>query len=130
VAAVAAGFLRRDAFLLNPPGRASGYQQSWHNDGHDMAAGVIYVTSVVAPLLLARRFRDDPAWAPLVPAAIASSGASVALMTVFATDVDRSFNGIVQRVMVTVPQAFMAVLAVRALRNQPAGATARARPTR
>jgi len=36
----------------------------------------------------------------------------------------------VQRVMVTVPQAFMAVLAVRALRNQPAGATARARPTR
>jgi hypothetical protein len=43
-------------------------------------------------------------------------------MAVFATDVDRSFNGIVQRVMVTVPQAFMAALAVRALRSQPAAA--------
>ena len=57
-----------------------------------------------------------------MPAALASSGASVALMAVFATDVDRSFNGIVQRVMVTVPQAFMAALAVRALRSQPAAA--------
>ena len=106
------------------------YQQSWHNDGHDLAAGVIYATSVLAPLFLARRFRDDPAWAPLVPAALASSGASVVLMVVFATDVDRSFNGIVQRVMVTVPQAFMAALAVRALRPPPAVATVPARPTR
>jgi hypothetical protein len=128
-AAVAAGLLRRDAFLLHPPGRPPDYRQSWHNDGHDMAAGVIYVTTVVAPLLLARRFRDDPAWAPLVPAALASSGASLALMAVFATDVDRSYSGIVQRLMVTVPQAFMAALAVRALRHQPAGATAPARRT-
>ena len=127
VAAVAAGFLRRDAFLLNPPGRAPGYEQSWPNDGHDLAAGVIYVTSVLTPLLLARRFRDDPTWAPLVPASLACSGASVALMAVFATDVDRPFNGIVQRVMVTVPLAFMAALAVRALRSQPAAARVPAR---
>ncbi len=126
VAAVAAGFLRRDAFLLSPPGRDPAYQQSWHNDGHDLAAGVIYATSVLAPLLLARRFRTDPAWSPLVPAALASSGASVVLMVVFATDVDRPFNGIVQRVMVTVPQAFMAALAVRALRTPPDGATVQA----
>jgi Protein of unknown function (DUF998) len=127
-AAIAAGFLRRDTFLLSPPGRDPAYQQSWHNDGHDLAAGVIYATSVLAPLLLARRFRHDPAWAPLVPAALASSGASVMLMVVFATDVDRSYNGIVQRIMVTVPQAFMAALAVRALRPPPAVATVPARP--
>ena len=112
-AAVAAGFLRRDAFLLNPPARPSGYVQSWHNDGHDIAAGVIYVSTVAAPLLLARRFRRDPQWASLVPVAIASSAASVVLMAAFATDVDRHGNGIVQRVMVTLPQALMAVLAVR-----------------
>jgi len=112
-AAVAAGFLRRDAVLLNPPGRPDGYVQSWHNDGHDIAAGVIYVSTVVAPLLLARRFRRDPQWASLVPVAIASSAVSVALMAIFATDVDRHGNGIVQRVMVTLPQALMAVLAVR-----------------
>jgi hypothetical protein len=129
-AAVAAGFLRRDAFLLAPPDRVAGYSQSWHNDGHDIAAGVIYVSTVVAPLLLARRFRDDPAWSDLVPVALASSGISLALMAVFATDVDRSFNGIVQRVMVSVPQGLMAILAVRALRRPPAAATARARPRR
>ena len=112
-AAVAAGFLRRDAVLLNPPGRPDGYVQSWHNDGHDLAAGVIYASTVVAPLLLAHRFRRDPQWAPLVPLALASSAVSVALMAIFATDVDRHGNGIVQRVMVTLPQALMAVLAVR-----------------
>jgi hypothetical protein len=112
-AAVAAGLLRRDAVLLNPPGRPAGYVQSWHNDGHDFAAGVIYVSTVAAPLLLARRFRRDPQWASLVPLAIASSALSVVLMAIFATDVDRHGNGIVQRVMVTVPQALMAALAVR-----------------
>ena len=119
VAAVAAGFLRRDTFLLSPPGRDAAYEQSWHNDGHDLAATVIYATSVLAPLFLARRFRKDPAWAPL--------DASVVLMVAFATDVDRSYNGIVQRIMVTVPQAFMAALAVRALRPPPVVATAPAR---
>jgi hypothetical protein len=123
VAAAAAGFLRRDAYLLSPPGRDPAYRQSWHNDGHDLAAGVIYASSVLAPLLLARRFRNDPVWAPLVPIALASSGASVVLMAVFATDVDRHLNGIVQRVMVSVPQAFMAALAVRALQHPPDGAT-------
>jgi hypothetical protein len=112
-AAVAAGLLRRDAFLLNPPGRPDGYGQSWHNDGHDLAAGVIYVSTVAAPLLLARRFRRDPQWTSLVPIALASSAASVVLMVIFATDVDRHGNGIVQRVMVTLPQALMAALAVR-----------------
>jgi hypothetical protein len=112
-AAVAAGFLRRDAVLLHPPGRPSGFEQSWHNDGHDLAAGIIYVTTAAAPLLLARRFRNDPQWRGLVPAAVASSVASVVLMVIFATDVDRHGNGIVQRVMVTLPQVLMAGLAVR-----------------
>ncbi len=124
VAAVAAGLLRRDAFLLNPPGRVDGYAQSWHNDGHDISAGVIYVSTVLAPLLLARRFRGDAEWRGLVPAAIASSVVSTVLMGVFATDVDRHGNGIVQRVMVTLPQAFMAALALRVLR-----ATDPARPS-
>ncbi len=127
---IAAGFLRRDTVLLNPPGRPDDYRQSWHNDGHDLAAGVIYTTSVLAPLALALRFRRDPAWAGLVPGAVASSAASVALMAAFATDVDRPFNGVVQRVMVTVPQAFMALLAVRVLRSAPWWGGARRPPRR
>jgi hypothetical protein len=125
-AGIAAGFLRRDTYLLNPPDRPDDYRQSWHNDGHDLAAGVIYSTSVLAPLVLAHRFRHDPAWSGLVPGAVASSIASVVLMGAFATDVDRAYNGVLQRVMVTVPQVFMALLALRVLRSGPssAGATA------
>jgi hypothetical protein len=89
---------------------------------------MIYATSVLAPLLLARRFRRDSAWAGLVPAALASSGASVVLMVAFATDVDRHLNGVVQRVMVTVPQAFMAAVAVRALMPPSGSATVPAPP--
>jgi hypothetical protein len=129
VAGVAAGLLRRDTVLLHPPGRDPGYEQSWHNNGHDLSAGLIYATSVLAPLLLARRFRRDGAWAGLVPAALASCGASVVLMVTFAADVDRHLNGIVQRVMVTVPQVFMAAVAVRALLSPSAEATVPVRPS-
>jgi hypothetical protein len=118
LAAITAGLLRRDTVLLNPPGRHPDYRQSWRNDGHDIAAGVIYTTSVAAPILLAARFRDDPAWAPLVPGALLSSAASVLLMVYFSADVDRHGNGVVQRVMVTIPQAFMAALAVTVLRRE------------
>jgi hypothetical protein len=129
-AGIAAGVLRRDTYLLNPPGRPDDYHQSWHNDGHDVSAAVIYATSVLAPLALARRFRRDPAWASLVPGAVASSVASVVLMGVFATDVDRPYNGLIQRVMVTVPQAFMARLALRVLRSGPSSVAATPPPAR
>jgi hypothetical membrane protein len=123
-AAVAAGLLRRDTVLLNPPDRPADYVQSWHNDGHDLAAAIIYTSTVVAPLLLARRFSGDPEWRSLIPVAVVSSVASVVLMAVFATDVDRHGNGVVQRVMVTLPQAFMIALALRT-----ATATDRPRPS-
>jgi Protein of unknown function (DUF998) len=127
-AGLAAGFLRRDTFLLNPPDRPDDYRQSWHNDGHDLSAGVIYATSVLAPGALAWRFHRDEAWADLVPGAVASSAASLVLMAIFATDVDRRFNGLLQRLMVTVPQAFMALLALRVLRSEPSSAGATLRP--
>jgi hypothetical protein len=124
------------AVLLHPPARPGDYVQSWHNDGHDLAAAVIYVSTVVTPLLLAWRFRKDPQWSGLVPVALASSVASVALMTIFATDVDRHGNGIVQRVMVTLPQVLMAGLAVRVVTatdpappsSSPTGPARRGRP--
>jgi hypothetical protein len=129
-AGIAAGLLRRDTYLLNPPGRPDDYRQSWHNDGHDASAGVIYATSVLAPLALAHRFRHDSTWAGLVPGAVASSVASVVLMGIFATDVDRRYNGLLQRVMVTVPQAFMVRLALRVLQSGPSSAAATPPPAR
>ena len=115
--AIGAGLLRRDRMLLHPPDQPEDYVQSWKNDGHDISAGVIYAASVAAPLFLFRHLQRDERLAPLAPVGIAASATSLALMGIFATKVDRRGNGVVQRVMVSLPMAFMTALAWRMLRG-------------
>ena len=121
MATVAAGLLRRDRMLLHPPGGGAG--ASWHNQGHDLASGVAYAALLAAPLLLAARFGADPAWARLRALALATSLVTAALLAVFWSEVLEPWNGIVQRVVVTIPLAFMAALAVHLLAQdqEPAG---------
>lgn len=115
--ALGAGLLRRDRMLLHPPDQPDDWEQSWKNDGHDISAGVIYATSVTAPLLLFRHLTRDDRLAPLAPIGIAASATSLTLMAIFATKVDRQGNGVVQRVMVGLPMAYMSALAWRMLRD-------------
>jgi len=61
-ASLAAGLFRRDHMLLAGPGFAG---ESWHNQVHDVVSGVAYGAMLAAPLLLARRWRDDQDWAPM-----------------------------------------------------------------
>jgi hypothetical protein len=110
LAQLTAGAFRRDFMLLAPPDRDTGWQQSRANDGHDASAGVAYVTGLLAPLLLARRFRGDPAWSWLAPVGVAVAVTSGALAVFFATDVDRKGNGIVQRAMVSADLAFQVLV--------------------
>ncbi len=115
--AIGAGLLRRDRMLLHPPDQPDDWKQSWKNDGHDISAGVIYATSVAAPLFLFRHLTRDQRLAPMAPIGIATSATSLTLMAIFATQVDRRGNGIVQRVMVSMPMGFMSALAWRMLRD-------------
>ena len=62
VASVAAGLSRHDHMLLTGPGLAG---ESWHNQVHDVVSGAAYGAMLAAPLVLARRWRDDPDWAPV-----------------------------------------------------------------
>jgi hypothetical protein len=116
IATIAAGLLRRDRMLLHPAEATSG-GQSWHNNGHDLASLAIYTALIVAPPLLARRLRDDPRWSGLRPAAIATSVASTAPLALFWSGVVEPWNGIVQRVAVTVPLGAMAAFATELLRH-------------
>lgn len=117
IATIAAGLLRRDRMLLPADAAAGG--QSWHNHGHDLASLAIYATLVIAPPLLSRRLRDDPRWSALRPAAIATSVGSTALLALFWSRAVEPWNGIVQRVAVTVPLAAMAAFATELLRHDP-----------
>jgi hypothetical protein len=55
-ASIAAGLFRRDQMLLDSLGFAG---ESWHNQVHDVVSGVAYGAMLAAPLVLARRWRDD-----------------------------------------------------------------------
>jgi len=107
-AAVAAGVFRRDHLLLTGPGFAG---ESWHNQVHDVASGVAYGAMLVAPLVLARRFRGDPDWAVLSrPVQLLALGSAVSL-AVFTSRVLEPWNGVVQRVAVTLALAAEVLIA-------------------
>jgi hypothetical protein len=117
IAALAAGGLRRDRMLLVPPEGVEG--QSWKNDGHDLAAGVVYGCLVAAPLALAWRFRGDPVWSRLIVPTLADSALTLAAVALFASRVIEPWNGIVQRAMVTLPGFGLAALSLEAFRRRP-----------
>ena len=111
-AAVAAGAFRRDHVLLVGPGFTG---ESWHNQVHDVVSGVAYGAMLAAPLALARRFRSDPDWAAVSrPVQVLALGGAVALV-VFASRVVEPWNGVVQRVAVTLALGTEVLTAARML---------------
>ena len=111
-AAVAAGVFRRDHLLLVGPGFTG---ESWHNQVHDVVSGVAYGAMLAAPLVLARRFRGDPDWAVVSrPVQVLALGSAVALV-VFASRVVEPWNGLVQRVAVTLALGTEVLTAARML---------------
>jgi Protein of unknown function (DUF998) len=116
VGAVAAGVLRRDRMLLPPPGGPA-VPQSWVNDGHDLTSLLVYATLVAAPLVLARRLAAEEAWRSLAGPTLATGLANLVLLGLFTSKVLEPWNGLVQRVAVTVPLAWTVVVAARLLRR-------------
>ena len=120
-AAVAAGVFRRDHLLLVGPGFTG---ESWHNQVHDVVSGVAYGAMLAAPLVLARRFRSDPGWAVVSrPLQVLALGSAVTLV-VFASRVTEPWNGIWQRVAVTLALGTEVLTAARML-TRPAPLDAR-----
>ena len=122
-ATIAAGLLRRDRMLLGPPTSFPG--QSWHNHLHDLASLLVYGASLAAPLLLARRFRHDPAWAGLSRPLLWVALAAAAAMALFSSRVLEPWNGIVQRATVSAWLAVMLAVACRLLGARAPGTAPR-----
>ncbi|MEO8477257.1 MAG: DUF998 domain-containing protein [Actinomycetota bacterium] len=117
VATIVAGLLRRDRMSNFPAPGEPWERQSWRNDGHDLASVIGQVAGGAAMLALARRFTGEPGWRRLSTPLVASVAASTGLMAVFARDVTRPGNGIVQRVGLSVPVGAMAVIAWHLVRD-------------
>ena len=115
IATIAAGLLRRDRMLLGLPEGVA--RQSWRNDGHDMASGIVYMSLITAPLALAYRFHDDVEHERLQLPALATSALTAGLLAVFASRRIEPYNGLVQRFGVTVPALASAALAARLLKK-------------
>jgi hypothetical membrane protein len=107
---VAAGLLRRDQMLLTAPAH-----ESWHNHAHDVVSAAIYVALIVAPLLLARRFRGDPRWSPLRWPLVGASLVTAAVLVAFFTGAFSSWAGLLQRIGVSVPLGAVCAVAARLL---------------
>src|SRR5215472_17309109 len=120
-AAVAAGVFRRDHLLLVGPGFTG---ESWHNQVHDVVSGVAYGAMLAAPLVLGRRFRDDPDWAVLSRPVQVLSLASAVALAVFASRIAGPWNGAVQRIAVALPLIAEVLIAGRMLTLPPAGSPA------
>ena len=114
-AAIVAGAFRRDRMLLSGPGFGG---ESWHNQVHDVASSVAYAAMLIAPLMLARRFRVDARWAVIARPVQVLALASAAALAVFASGAAQPWAGTVQRVAVTLALAAEDLIAARML-TQP-----------
>ena len=117
VAMLAVAVFRRDRRSNVPPPGEPDTRQSWVNDAHDAAAIVSSGAAVASMLALAARFRTDPVWMRLARPTLAAALSSAALDAVFASNVTRRGNGLVQRISVSLPLGGMSRVAFSMLRN-------------
>jgi hypothetical protein len=115
LATLVAGTFRRDRRSNLPLPGEEHLPRSTENDVHDAAAVAVAVMGTGGLFGLASRLAKEPRLGSLAPGAVVAGVTSLGLSAWFLRDVVRPWNGVVQRVSVTVPLAFMARLALRIL---------------
>ena len=112
---VVAGIARNDCSSELTPcaDRVDAGDVSWHHMVHDTVSLVIFLALVAAPLVLARAFQRDERWRDLRSYSIVTGLLGLVLLILFVTDAAGSWNGLLQRVFVTVPFLWIAVLGFR-----------------
>ena len=89
---------------------------SWHHAVHDTVSLVIFLALVAAPLVLASAFRRDERWQNLRGYSIITGLVGFVLLVLFVTEAAGSWNGLLQRVFVSVPFLWIALLGLRLTR--------------
>ena len=104
VALVVAGLARNDCSSELPAcaDRVDAGDVSWHHTTHDLVSLVLFLALIAAPLVLARAFRQDERWADLRTYSIVTGLLGLALLIVYGSGVAGSWNGLAQRLFVSV----------------------------
>ena len=89
---------------------------SWHHVVHDNVGIAVFLVLVAVPLVLARAFRGDGRWRDLRRYSLASGGVTLVLLLVFGGDTFSGWNGLAERILVTIPLVWIAVLGTRLAR--------------
>ncbi len=112
VSFVGAGLARNDCSseLQACKERVSSGDVSWHHNVHDVLGVAVFLGLAVAPLVFARAFRADSRWSGLRRYSLLTGALTLALLLLFGAEVLAGWNGLVQRVLILVPLAWIAVL--------------------
>jgi hypothetical membrane protein len=87
-----------------------------HHQIHDLVSLLIFLALVVAQLVCAHAFRQDPQWRDLRTYSLVSGVLTLALLVLYIADAIDGWNGIVQRIFLAVPWIWIVVLGLRLLR--------------
>jgi len=90
------------------PTCAARASHSWRHTAHEIESGIGILALVVAIVVLALRFRREPRWRSLW---LASLSTAVAFVVLSAIAEDSAWEGLVQRLLVTVLLGWIAVVA-------------------
>src|SRR5262249_34982120 len=86
---------------------------SWHHKVHDNVGIAVFLVLVLTPLVLARAFRRDSRWRDLRRYSLVTGVLTLVLLLVFGGDSFSGWNGLAERVLVTIPLVWIAVLGLR-----------------
>ena len=93
--------------------------RSWHHEVHDNVSLIIFLALIAAPLVLARAFGRDDRWRPLRAYSIVTGLLGSALLVLYVIEPAPAWNGLVQRIFVSVLFLWIAVLGLRLARAAP-----------
>jgi len=89
---------------------------STSNNIHDQVSMLLFVGLILAPLVFARRFRQDVRWRDLRGISIAASAASFVLAVAFVIADNTANGGLAQRAFLFVPAAWLIIVSRRIIR--------------
>ncbi len=112
---IVAGLMRNDCSSFQDACKAlvDNNDVSWHHQAHDGVSLIVFLALIIAPLLMAGRFMTLPEWTSLRMPSMVLTPVLLVLLVLFGSEAFPSVEGIIQRVLVTLAMAWLAVVGLR-----------------